>query len=75
MRKLLTRGVTSKGMRGIPTCITQQELKSNKSHIDTSETAKEVVLEGYPKCADLIESSMYDTKPVHYISMVSEELK
>ena len=33
------------------------------------------VLEEDPKYTNLIEDSMYDTNPIKYISMVSEELK
>ena len=62
-------------MRGIPTRVTQKELKSKNAHIDTRGTSKEEVTEGYPKRTNLIEASMYDTTPVHYITMVSEELK
>ena len=39
-------------------------------------TGKKVaILKGDPKCPDLIATSVYDTKPVHYLSMSSEELK
>ena len=33
------------------------------------------VLEGDPNRPNLVASSVYDTKPVHYLSMVSPELK
>ena len=36
---------------------------------------KAAILKGDPKCPDLISTSVYDTKPVHYLSMSSEELK
>ena len=72
MIKILTYGVTRKGMRGIPPQITQEELKSNKAQIDTRRTSNESVMEEDPKCTNLIESIMYDTTPVHYIIMVSE---
>ena len=62
-------------MRGIPPCVTQEDLKSKKAHIETRGTEKEAVLEGNQKCTNLIEAIMYYTKPVHYISMVSEEMK
>ena len=62
-------------MRGIPPCITQEELKSKKAQIETRGKSKEEVKEGDPKRTSLIEASMYDTTPVHYTSMVSEELK
>ena len=62
-------------MRCIPPSITQDEFTSNKEHIETREKSKEEVLEGDPKCTNIIEASMYDIKPVQYISMVSGELK
>ena len=62
-------------MIGIPSCIKQEELKSKKAHIETRGTAKEAVLEGDQRFTELIAASMYDTKPSHYTSMVSEEFK
>ena len=38
-------------------------------------TVKAAVLEGDPKCPNLVASSVYDAKPVHYLSMVSGEVK
>ena len=32
-------------------------------------------LEGDPGCLCLIASSVYDTKPVHYLSMISNKVK
>lgn len=37
-------------------------------------TVKAAVLEGDPGCPNLIATSVYDTKPVHYLSMISEEI-
>ena len=74
-KKLPTHGVTRKIMRGIPPCIKQEELNSKKANIDIKGTVKKSVLKGDPKITKLIVSSVYDNKPVHYISMVSEELK
>ena len=50
-------------------------MRSKKAQIETRRTSKKSVKEGDPKCTNLIEASMYDTPPVHYIRMVSEELK
>ena len=75
MRKFLTHCVTKKGMRDIPALFTQEEFKLNKSHIYTRGTTKKEVIKRYPKHTNLIEAIMYDNTPVHYISMVSEELK
>ena len=38
-------------------------------------TVKAAVLEGDPKCPNLVASSVYDAKRVHYLSMVSGEVK
>ena len=62
-------------MRGIPSCVTQEELISNMEHIDTMGIENEAVLEGYLKFTNLSEAIIYDTNHVHYISMISEELK
>ena len=75
MRKLLTCVVTKKVTRGIATRVTKEELWSNKAYIDTRGTAKEEVIEGNPKRTNLIEASIYDTKPVHCNNMVTYELK
>ena len=69
---LMTHGVTMKVMIGIPPCVTQDELNSKKPHIETRGTVKSEVPGGDPKCPNIIEASVYDTKPVHYTSMVSE---
>ena len=50
-------------------------IEVKKPHSDIRGTEKEPVLEGDQKCINLIEASTYYTKPVHYISMVSEDLK
>ena len=59
-------------MRGISTRITHEEFNSKKAQIETMGTSKEVVMEGDPKCTNLIEAVMCDTIPVQYICMVSE---
>ena len=41
----------------------------------TRGTSKAEVLKGDPKRTKLVESSVYDTTPVHYTSMVSEDFK
>ena len=38
-------------------------------------TTKAEILKGDPKCPDLIVTSVYGTKPVHYLRISSEELK
>ena len=58
-------------MRVIPPCVTKWEVKSKKAQISTRVMEEEEVLKGDTKCINLIEASMYDTKPFHYTSTVS----
>ena len=71
----LNHCVTRKRTRRIPPCVTKDKLKLKKAHIETRVTTKSEVLEGDPKRTNLIESSLYDTTPIHCISIVSEDLK
>ena len=64
-----------KGIIFTPTYITQEEFRSKKARVDTMWTSKVEVMEGGIKFSNLIESSVYNTNPFHYISMVSKELK
>eukprot|EP00536_Pseudo-nitzschia_multiseries_P003570 jgi/Psemu1/8122/gm1.8122_g len=51
------------------------ELKSIRAEREAWGTVKAAVLEGNPECAFLIASSVYDTKPVHYLSMVTSVIE
>ena len=55
--------------------IKQEYLKSKKAHIDTRDISKAEVLKWGLKLTKLIEAIVYDTKPIHYSSMVQEDLK
>lgn len=74
-KKVLCHGVTRSGMRGIPNHVKQAEVKNRKDQIAVRGTVKAAVLEGDPTCPNLVASSVYDAKPVHYLSMVSKEVK
>ena len=74
-RKVLCHGVTRKGMRGIPECVKQEEKKSRKEQIKVRGTVKAAILMGDDRVPCLIASSVYDTKPVHYLSMVSGRIE
>ena len=74
-KKVLTSGVTRKGARGIPESVVQVEVTSRSAQIEVRGTVKAAVLEGDPGCPNLIASSVYDTKPVHYLSMVSTNVE
>ena len=62
-------------MRGIPIFVLQVEQKSRKDHIKVRVTVNAALLEGYAAYPNLVSCSIYDTKPVHYLSMVCDTLK
>ena len=69
---MLCHGVARKSGRGIPPSVFQEEVKNITQQRDVRGTVKSAALEGDPGCPNLVASSVYDTKPVHYLSMVSE---
>ena len=73
--QVLYHGVTRKGKRGLPKSVIQEEVVSRKQQILKRGTVKAAVLRGDTGCPDLVASSIYDTKPLHYLSMVCEKLK
>ena len=62
-------------MRGIPPSVLQDEQNSRKYQIKVCGTVKAAVLEGDAACHNLLACSIYDTKPVNYLSMVCDTLK
>ena len=74
-RKIISQEVTRKGMCGIPPSVLQVEQKSRKYQIKVRGTFKAALLAGYTACPNLVACSIYDTKPVHYLSMVCDTLK
>ena len=74
-KKVLVHGVTRKGGRGIPSCVQQEEVKTRTAVQKVWGTVKVAKLEGDPDCMCLVASNVYDTKPVHYLSMVSDKIE
>jgi hypothetical protein len=74
-RKVLCHGVVRKGGRGAPKCIIQEEVKDRNKQIAVRGTVKAAHLQGDDVVKCLLASSVYDTKPVHYLSMVSVKLE
>ena len=73
--KVLLHGMACKAGRGIPKCVLQDEEKNPLAQRAAQGTVKAAVLEGDPGCTNIITSSVYDTKLVHYLSMVSESIQ
>ena len=62
-RRVMIHGVCRKS-RGIPKCITQQEVTRKEDLLQCKNTVKAAVLENDSKCKDLVALSFYDSKPV-----------
>jgi hypothetical protein len=73
--KVLIHGVTRKGGRGLPSSVLQEEVKNKKEQMAVRGTVKATVLIGDPECPDLVATSVYDTKPVHFLSMICNSIK
>jgi Transposase IS4 len=67
-------GVTRKSGRGLPACVVQQEVNNKRQQMAVRGTVKAAVLKGDRDCPDLLAVSVYDTKPVHFISMIAENI-
>jgi Transposase IS4 len=74
-QQVLLAGVARKSGRGVPECVLQEEVKNKTEARKVRGTIKAAVLRGDHKCPDLVAVSVYDTKPVHFITMIAEELK
>ena len=60
---------------GLPDCVAQEEVKNKKEVLQVRGTVKAAVLKNDKYCPDLLAVSVYDTNPVHLLSMIAEEVK
>ncbi|CAB9519576.1 unknown protein [Seminavis robusta] len=74
-RKVLIAGVTRKQGRGIPLSVLQEEVMRKSEQEQVRGTVKVSVLKGDPHCPDLVAASVYDTKPVHFLSMIAPSIQ
>jgi Transposase IS4 len=72
---VLLSGVTRKQGRGLPTHVLQEEAKNKTAQMAVRGTVKAAVMVGDKDCPNLVAASVYDTKPVHFLSMVCESIK
>jgi hypothetical protein len=71
--EVMVHGVYRKEECGIPPCVLQKEVKKNEQAAVRGKT-KAAVMEGDPDCKDLVAFSVYDTKPVHFLSTACTSL-
>ena len=74
-KKIKLHGATCKSGRRLPEYITQEELNNRKKQGKVRGTVIAVDLVGISKCPSLIAVCVYDTKPVHFLSMAVENIK
>ena len=74
-KKIKLHGVTRKSGRGLPAYIMQEELHNIKEQEKVRGTVTADELVGNSKCPSLISVSVYDTKPVHFLSMEVDNIK
>jgi hypothetical protein len=66
--QVMMHGVTRRTGRGLPSSVIQNEEKNQKKAEQIRGTTKAAVLEGDPNCPNVVAFSVYDTKPVHFLS-------
>ena len=67
--------MTRKSGCGLSPSFLQEDISSKEGYIESCGKTKEAVLQGNPKYPNILASTVYETKPVHYLSMVSYNLK
>ena len=73
--KVLLNGVTRTGSRGLPKSVLQDAKVRRLEILAARGTVKAAVLIGDAECPNLVAASVYDTKPVHFLSTVCENIK
>ena len=71
----MVHGLTRKGMRWIKPAVKKEEVKNREKKLEVRGTMKDAVLRVDKVCPNLVESSVYDNKPVHLLSMLFQQLK
>jgi hypothetical protein len=72
---ILVAGVARKGMRGVPSCVLHEEKSNKKDQMKVRGTVKAAILKDDPNCPDLVATSVYDTKRVHFLSMSCSSIR
>lgn len=72
---IMVHGITCKSGCSLPPCILQEKLKNQKETEKVRGFTKEAVLDGDAWCPNLIAFSVYNTKPMQFLSISCTELK
>ena len=74
-QRVMVHGITRANGRGVPSLVKQQEVTKKGELEAVRNTVKAARLKGDTVCKDLIFISIYDTKPVYFLSNACEEIK
>ena len=72
--KIKLHGVTRKGGRGLPSTVIQDEVQNKVEQEKVRGTVLASKLDGDVTCPSLLAVSVYDTKPVHFLTMAAEKI-
>ena len=73
-QKVMVHGVTRPKLRGIPLIVKQEEVSKKKELEKVRHTVKAAVLKGDEVAKDLVSISLYDTKPVYFLTSACGEI-
>eukprot|EP01043_Picozoa_sp_COSAG02_P009074 COSAG02_NODE_302_length_25234_cov_43.365307_14_plen_804_part_00 len=73
--KCLTHGVARTWGRGIPDSVLQSEEKNLDKQDSVRGMVKAAILKDDPVAPDIVAASVYDTKPVHFVSSVVDKIE
>ena len=71
----MIQGVCRPENRGLPKCVIQLNKTQESEAAKVRGTTRAAVLKGDSLCENLVAVSVYDTKPVHFLSMMCDNIK
>ncbi len=71
----MIHGVTHRSNQCLPACVVQEEQTNKKKAEKIRGMTKAAVLENDPECPNVVAFSVYDTKPVHFLTTCAEHLR
>ena len=74
-KKELVQGMCRRGGRGSPSEVVQQDISGKNAQRYVRGTVKVAVLQGDKDCPNIVASSIYDTRSVHFLSIVYNTIK
>ena len=72
-KKVKLHGVAQKSGRGLPSSIIQDEVQNCAEQDKVRGTVLAAELRGDDACPSLLAVSVYDTKPVHFLTMCAKK--